>query len=98
MRAVSRTRLQERALVRAARRQPDTQAFVHQHFHTIGAAVGKQISTVWNTASTRARAVSVPARMSIVSVASQMESMRIIATGFEERLRWQPRFRSASSL
>jgi hypothetical protein len=40
--------------------------------------------------------VSVPARMSMGSVASQIESMRIIATGLEERWRRRLRFRSAS--
>lgn len=44
-----------------------------QHFHAIGA-------------TTRARAVSVPARMSMGSVASQMKSMRIIAAGLAGKL------------
>ena len=39
------------------------------------------------TATTRASAVSVPARISMDSVASQIESIRIIATGLEERSR-----------
>ncbi|RMT35656.1 hypothetical protein ALP50_103174 [Pseudomonas syringae pv. spinaceae] len=47
---------------------------------------------------TLANAVSVPARMSIGSVASQMESMRIIAAGLEERSRTQQHFQLASSL
>ena len=41
------------------------------------------------TATTRASAVSVPARISMGSVASQIESIRIIATGLEERSRKQ---------
>ncbi|KPY70638.1 hypothetical protein ALO58_102562 [Pseudomonas savastanoi pv. savastanoi] len=45
-----------------------------------------------------ANAVSVPARMSIDSVASQMESMRIIAEGLEERSRKRQHFPLASSL
>ncbi|RMO68841.1 hypothetical protein ALQ36_103381 [Pseudomonas syringae pv. primulae] len=47
---------------------------------------------------TLANAVSVPARMSIGSVASQTESMRIIAGGLEERSRRQQHFQWASSL
>ncbi|RMP20283.1 hypothetical protein ALQ25_101989 [Pseudomonas coronafaciens pv. atropurpurea] len=46
---------------------------------------------------TRANAVSVPARMSIGSVASQMESMRIIAEGLEERSSRQQHFQWAIS-
>jgi len=47
---------------------------------------------------TRANAVSVPARMSIGSVASQIASIRITATGLAERRHSRLRFRSASSL
>lgn len=36
----------EFTLVQAARGQPDTHAVVHQYFHSIGPAIGKQISTV----------------------------------------------------
>ncbi|RMO52306.1 hypothetical protein ALQ39_03346 [Pseudomonas amygdali pv. eriobotryae] len=45
-----------------------------------------------------ANVVSVPARMSIGSVASQMESMRIIAKGFEEKSHRRQHFQPASSL
>ncbi|KPY89008.1 hypothetical protein ALO97_101858 [Pseudomonas syringae pv. tagetis] len=51
-----------------------------------------------NTAITLANAVSVPARMSIGSVASQMESMRIIAADLEETSRRWQHFQLASSL
>jgi len=33
-------------LVQPARRQPDTNAVVHQHFHAVGPAVGKEVSAV----------------------------------------------------
>lgn len=33
-------------LVQPARRQPDTDAVVHQHFHAVGPAVGKEVSAV----------------------------------------------------
>nr|QOJ68823.1 putative accesory protein [Pseudomonas aeruginosa] len=46
LRAVPRSRPEKFALMQSARRQPDAQPIVHQHFHAIGAAVGKQISTV----------------------------------------------------
>ncbi|KUG40759.1 hypothetical protein ALP79_102644, partial [Pseudomonas savastanoi pv. fraxini] len=51
-----------------------------------------------NTAITLANVVSVPARMSIGSVASQMESMRIIAKGLEEKSHRRQHFQPASSL
>ncbi|KPY22424.1 hypothetical protein ALO89_101754 [Pseudomonas coronafaciens pv. porri] len=47
---------------------------------------------------TLASAVSVPARMSIGSVASQIESMRIIAEYLEENSRRRQHFQWASSL
>src|SRR5471030_27821 len=34
------------ALVQTPRRQPDTDAVVHQHFHTVGPAVGKEVGAV----------------------------------------------------
>lgn len=46
LRAVPRTRPEELALVQTTGRQPDAQPLLHQYFHVIGAAVGKQISTV----------------------------------------------------
>lgn len=52
-------------LVQAPRRQPDTDAVVHQDFHPVRPAVGKEVSAV-------------PARMSIGSVASQMASTRTL--------------------
>jgi hypothetical protein len=36
----------ESALVQAARRQPNLQAIVSQHFHAIAATIGKEISAV----------------------------------------------------
>ncbi|RMV10879.1 hypothetical protein ALP17_110958 [Pseudomonas savastanoi] len=47
---------------------------------------------------TLANAVSVPARISIGSVASQMSSIRIIAASPEEKRRRQQHFQLASSL
>lgn len=71
----------ELALVQSASRQPDTEAVMHQNFHAFGAAIGEQISAVRLRRTEHrdhpANAVSVPARMSIGSVASQIASMRI---------------------
>ncbi|ONH36657.1 hypothetical protein AO268_25940 [Pseudomonas sp. ICMP 8385] len=36
----------ELALVQTARRQPDTDAVVHQDFHPVGPPVGKEVSAV----------------------------------------------------
>jgi hypothetical protein len=78
------------ALVQSPRGQPDTHAVVHQHFHAVGAAIGEQISAVrlrrTEHRDHRANAVSVPARMSMGSVASQMASMRIIGRA---RINWR---------
>jgi len=71
----------EFALVQSPGCQPDAQAVMHQHFEAIGTPVGKQVAVCgWaapNTETIRAKAVSVPARMSMGVVASQMASMRI---------------------
>ena len=56
------------------------QTVMHQNLHADGAAVGEQAQCglpAPNTAITLASAVSVPARTSMGSVASQMASMRI---------------------
>lgn len=69
--------------------KPDAHAIMHQHLHPVGTAIGEQISAVRlrrtehcdHAGQRRVGAVSVPARMSMGSVASQMASMRIIAIG-----------------
>ena len=59
--------------------------------NAVGAAIGEEISQCGfaapNTAITRANAVSVPARMSIGSVASQMASMRITGQAHGQSVR-----------
>lgn len=70
-------------LVQATRGQPDAEAVMHQHFNAVGPLVGEQTSAV-RLRHTEDRhhpgsAVSVPARMSMGSVATQIRSMRIIA-------------------
>ncbi|UVJ42105.1 hypothetical protein NVV94_15700 [Pseudomonas sp. LS1212] len=84
----------ESALVQAARRQPNPQAIVSQHFHAIAATIGKEISAMrlrrTKDRHDASQSISVPAHMSMGSVASQMVSMRIIASVLE-RIGHNPR-------
>jgi hypothetical protein len=60
---------------------------VHQDLHPIGPAVGKEVSAVrlrhTEYRDHSGQCVSVPARMSMGSVASQIASTRIIGQGHE---------------
>lgn len=100
--AVSRSRPEELALMQTARRQPYSEAVMQQQFLAIGAAVGKQISTlrlrrIEHGDHTCQSGVG-QGRMSVGSVASQMASMRIISEGLEERSHRPQHFQRANSL
>lgn len=96
----------EFTLVQATCRQPDANPILYQHFHPSRAAIGEQIGAVRlrrtehrdHPRQRRFSAVSVPERISRGSVASQMVSMRIIATSLEGMRRRQQRYRLVSSL
>jgi hypothetical protein len=78
-----KSRPDELALVQSACCQPDADTVMHQDFDALATLVGKEVGRVGVGAAkdgytTRANALSIPARMSMGAVASQMASSRIM--------------------